>query len=91
MTLYYWAFQRFHPNFCPLSPKLMALLQNKVIRYDVSNPKTYKREIDALVAASKETFCTELYLITDSLRETININEDVKINVIPAYQWLLEN
>ncbi len=67
------------------------IIQMYQVAYDISNPKTYKREIDALVAASKETFCTELYLITDSLRETININEDVKINVIPAYQWLLEN
>ena len=69
----------------------MVILQNKVIRYDISNPKTYKREIDALVTASKETSCAELYLITDSIRETIDINEDVKINVVPAYQWLLEN
>ena len=61
------------------------------VAYDISNPKTYKREIDALVTASKETSCAELYLITDSIRETIDINEDVKINVVPAHQWLLEN
>lgn len=69
---------------------------NKIIKmyqvaYDISNPKTYKREINALVTASKETSCAELYLITDSIRETIDINEDVKINVVPAHQWLLEN
>lgn len=67
------------------------IIQMYQVAYDISNPKTYKREIDALVTASKETSCTELYLITDSLRETIDINEDVRIKVIPAYQWLLEN
>lgn len=67
------------------------IIQMYQVAYDISNPKTYKREIDALVTASKETSCAELYLITDSIRETIDINEDVKINVVPAHQWLLEN
>lgn len=67
------------------------IIQMYQVAYDISNPKTYKREIDALVTASKETSCAELYLITDSIRETVDINEDVKINVVPAHQWLLEN
>lgn len=67
------------------------IIQMYQVAYDVSNPKTYKREIEALLNASKETSCTELYLITDSMREIIDINDDIKINVIPAYQWLLDN
>lgn len=67
------------------------IIQMYQVAYDISNPKTYKREIEALVNASKETSCTELYLITDSMREKIDINDDIKINVIPAYQWLLDN
>ena len=67
------------------------IIQMYQVAYDISNPKTYKRKIEALVNASKETSCTELYLITDSMREKIDINDDIKINVIPAYQWLLDN
>ena len=67
------------------------IIQMYQVAYDVSNPKTYKREIEALLNASKETSCTELYLITDSMREIIDINDDIKINVIQAYQWLLDN
>ena len=66
---------------------------NKVLRlyqvaYDITNPKTRKREIDALVQASRETHCKNLYLITDNERETVTV-EDRTVEIIPAYEWLL--
>ena len=66
---------------------------NKVLRlyqvaYDITDPKTRKREIDSLVQASKETRCKNLYLITDNERDTV-VADNCKIEIIPAYEWLL--
>lgn len=66
---------------------------NKICRmyqvaYDISNPKTLKREIDSLIIASQATGCKELYLITDHERKIIKNNE-LTINILPAHEWLL--
>ncbi|MDE6715009.1 MAG: ATP-binding protein [Muribaculaceae bacterium] len=67
--------------------KVLQLLQ---VAYDISNPKTKKREIDSLLEASSETGCKNLYLITDHERESLEI-DGVIINIIPAYEWLLSS
>ncbi len=59
------------------------------VSYDISNSKTYKREMDSLVQAADVTKCQELYLITDNHRATIAHNNHT-IQIIPAYEWLLE-
>jgi len=41
-----------------------------------------------MLVASKETRCDNLFLITDFQREEVEI-EGKKINIIPAYEWLL--
>lgn len=64
------------------------ILQLYQVAYDISNPKTKKREIDSLLEASKETGCQQLYLITDHERAIVN-NDGCTINIIPAYEWLL--
>ena len=64
------------------------VLQLYQVAYDVTNPKTRKREVEALVQAAKETRCTDLYLITDHERETIVV-DNCTIEVVPAYEWLL--
>jgi len=56
--------------------------------YDIQQPKTLKREIDALVEASAELNCTNLVIITWDKEDQIEINE-MKIKFVPAYQWLL--
>lgn len=56
--------------------------------YDITNPKTLKREIDALVEASSELACTNLLLITWNKEEVILKNE-LSIQMIPAYKWLV--
>lgn len=64
------------------------VLQMYQVAYDISAEKTRKREFDSLVQASKATRCTELYLITDYERGTVEY-DSVAIRIIPAYEWLL--
>lgn len=65
-------------------------LQLYQVAYDITEPKTRKREIDSLVQASNTTHCKNLYLITDNERDTV-IVDGCKIEIIPAYEWLLNS
>lgn len=60
------------------------------VSYDISKEKTRKRELRGLMVASAETGCNKLYLITDFERNTLTI-EGKQIEIIPAYDWLIEN
>lgn len=55
--------------------------------YDLSKEKTRKRELRGLLAASKETQCNRLFLITDFQREEIEV-EGKLVKILPAYEWL---
>jgi hypothetical protein len=55
--------------------------------YDISNPKTLKREIDALTEASSELTCVNLLLITWDKEEVIKRNS-LSIQLCPAFKWL---
>lgn len=59
------------------------------VSYDISNEKTRKRELRGLLAAAKETFCNNLFLITDFHRETLFLHGRT-IQILPAYEWLLQ-
>lgn len=59
------------------------------VSYDISKEKTRKRELRGLLAASKETRCNNLYLITDFQREEL-VMDDKPIHIVPAYDWLIE-
>ncbi len=59
------------------------------VSYDISKEKTRKRELRGLIAASKETQCNNLFLITDFHREELTI-ENRLIKIRPAYDWLIE-
>jgi len=63
----------------------MELIQ---VSYDISNPNTLKRELNALVEASKKTRCKKLTLIacSESRKEIV---DGVEINVVSAVEWLL--
>lgn len=65
--------------------KVLKLIQ---VAYDISNEKTRKREIDSLIQASADLKCKNLYLITDCERKIVQ-KDGLKINIIPAYEWLL--
>jgi predicted AAA+ superfamily ATPase len=56
---------------------------------DISNPRTLKREIDALLQASSELDCTNLLLITWN-REEIIREKELNIRLIPAFKWLCD-
>lgn len=58
------------------------------VSYDISGDKTRKREIRGALLGSKITGCENIYLITNQERESIEF-KDKKINVVPAYEWLL--
>ncbi len=65
--------------------KVMELIQ---VSLDISNPKTLKRELIALVEASRKLKCDNLTLIAMSQTRTEQL-DNVKINVISAREWLL--
>lgn len=56
--------------------------------YDISESKTEKREINALIEASKELRCDNLLLITWD-REEIKKIDGKEIQYIPLWKWLL--
>ena len=59
------------------------------VSYDISNEKSRQRELRGLLAASAETHCDNLYLITDFQREDVAL-KDKQIHIVPAYEWLLD-
>ena len=59
------------------------------VSYDISNPKTYKREINGLLLASSKSECNDLLLITDHDEQSC-VADGKKIDIIPAYSWLVE-
>ncbi|MEI7595856.1 MAG: ATP-binding protein [Bacteroidota bacterium] len=56
--------------------------------YDINQPKTYKREIDALIEAASELKCDDLLMLTWDKEELIVVNK-LTITLIPAYKWLI--
>lgn len=59
------------------------------VSYDITKEKTRKRELRGLLAASKETRCNNLFLITDFYREDAVV-DGKQIKILPAYDWLIE-
>ena len=69
---------------CRRGHRIEQLIQ---VCYDISSPKTLKREIDALVEASSELGCNNLLLITWDREEKIQKN-GLTIRIMPAYSWM---
>lgn len=67
--------------------KAQAIYQ---VSYDISNPKTRKREIRGCLAAAKATRCSNILLITDNESEIIE-EEGYTIQVIPVWEWLISD
>mgnify|MGYP001579574321 CR=1 FL=1 len=57
--------------------------------YDLSGFDTKKREINALLKASKELKCKNLLMITEGYEKQEEI-ENKKIKFVPLWKWLLE-
>jgi uncharacterized protein len=69
---------------CRKGHKIDHLIQ---VCYDITTPKTSKREIAALLEASSELDCNNLLILTWSKEEKIKINKK-DIQIVPAYKWL---
>ncbi|MCA1916733.1 ATP-binding protein [Methanospirillum hungatei] len=69
--------------------EIKSLIQ---VSFDISQPKTLKREIRALIKASKELKCDNLILVTESEERMIEADWYGKkgtIRVVPLYKFLL--
>ena len=58
------------------------------VSYNISNPKTRKREINGLMLASRLTNCKDLLLLTDHENEDVS-ESGTEIKVRPVYEWSL--
>jgi uncharacterized protein len=63
-----------------------AVKQLIQVSYDLTNAKTLKREVDALVEAANELNCNDLIIITWDNEERIT-KDDLCVQMIPAYKW----
>ncbi len=60
------------------------------VSYNISNPRTLRREINGLITAAKKTKCKDLLLLTES--ESGNIEQNgLKIQIKPVCEWLVNN
>lgn len=65
--------------------KVDALIQ---VTYEISKPKTRRRELDALVIAADELKCDKLILVTWDTDEQLNY-KGKDIQIISAHNWFL--
>ena len=66
-----------------------SVIQIVQVCYDISNPKTLKREIKGLLLASSKTGCKNLLMITRNEERTLTA-DGMEIPVAAAYSWLVE-
>jgi predicted AAA+ superfamily ATPase len=72
---------------CRTGHQVSRLIQ---VSYEISGSKTYKREVSALVEASKELNCDNLTILTWDTEQIAEESKN-KVNVIPVWKWLLKN
>ena len=54
--------------------------------YDMSNPKTEKREVDSIVECAGELKCSNLVIVTNNDKRTIE-KDDYRIDVVPISEF----
>jgi uncharacterized protein len=57
------------------------------ISYDISRPKTRKRELDSLMEALNFFGCDKGYILTKDHEETVK-SQDKTIEILPLWKWL---
>lgn len=65
------------------------VLQAVQVSFDISSPKTRKREIEGLLLAHRVTHCENLLLLTDHEYNEVE-EKGMKIKIQPVYEWTLE-
>lgn len=85
--VYYWKnVQHEEVDFVIKENKVKQLIQ---ICYDISDFNTKKKEIKALIKASKELKCNNLYIITEDYEANEKYNGK-QIKFVPLWKWLLK-
>lgn len=59
------------------------------VSYDISSPKTRKREIEGLLLAHRKTQCADLLLLTDHEYNQVT-EKGLDIKIRPVYDWVVE-
>lgn len=59
------------------------------VTWDMNDEETRKREINGLIEASVATNCNSLMIITAGQQEEITTDDGKRIQVVPAWRWLL--
>ena len=67
--------------------KIEQLIQ---VCYSMDQPKTIKRELNALVEASQELKCSKLLVITWDRQDVIE-QKNLSVDLVPAYRWFTED
>jgi predicted AAA+ superfamily ATPase len=70
---------------CRQAYQVTELIQ---VSYDISNSKTLKRELSALIEAARELHCSNLLLLTWDEEKQIN-EDNITIQIMPVWKWLL--
>ena len=65
--------------------RVMHLIQ---VTWSMTDDETRKREIKGLLEASSATGCDNLLIITDDEENSLEV-DGKKVNVVPAWKWLL--
>ena len=60
------------------------------VSWSIADDETREREIKGLLEASSVTGCDNLLIITDDEKDSLNM-EGKRVDVIPAWEWLLGN
>lgn len=84
--IYYYRNQNFEIDF--LVARNGVVEQLIQVSYDISNPKTLKRETTALIKGAKMFNCHNLLLI--SMQDEDMEKEDETIHIVSATRWLVE-
>lgn len=85
-NIFYYRDRSFEVDFIRSSDhKVKELIQ---VCYDLSSPKTRRREIDGLLKGAARFRCNKLTLITFDQQETVEC-DGLTIQIIPATDWLL--
>lgn len=58
------------------------------VSYDMSNPKTRKREITGLLKASEKFHCNNLTIVSFNETDQVQMNGKV-VNIVPAHEWMM--
>ena len=58
---------------------------------DIESPAARRREVDALLEASKQLRCNRLLIITDSVDAEEKLKGGHTVTTVPLWRWLLRD